>query len=392
MSGSMERNLELYRRLQRITGALFWLPTWVLYLIDRFGLGDALRLQAVYYLAVVAFEVPSGWFSDRIGRVLTLRLAALWWVAAYTVFVTSDGFAGVAAAQILLAMGFAFISGTDVTLHYDSLEALGRTAEFEERESRVRRDHLLVTAAATVTGGALGMIDLRLPFLASLVTSTFQLVVVFGLVEPTGEPHTTSAGRELLRVVGYLRTRMLAWVMVYVLGEVVTIHLTSELAAPYLAGVLGEALDEIDRAPFVNGLLAAVIALVAAAAVQGVGRVRHRFGVVAVLVTVAALPVVTLTAMALATSVLVLPLIMLRSVQGAVVAVLVPVSVAPRVDRRHRATFLSLTSLVGRLGYGSLLLALGTIGDIGETIEWAAAVAAVVFVTVAISGRFVADD
>lgn len=388
----MERNLDLYRHLQRASGALFWLPTSVLYFIDRFGLGDALRLQAIYYLSVVAFEVPSGWFSDRIGRVITLRLAALWWVAAYTVFVTSDGFAGTAAAQVLLAMGFAFASGTDVTLHYDSLEVLGRTAEFEHRESRVRRDQLLAVAAATVTGGALGLVDLRLPFLASLITSAVQLVVVFRLIEPVGEPHTTSAGRELLSVVAYLRKRMLAWVMVYVLGEVITIHLTSELAAPYLAGVLGEALDEIDRAPFVNGLLAAVIALVAAAAVQGVGRVRNRFGVVAVLVAVAALPVVTLTAMALATSVLVLPLIMLRSVQGAVVAVLVPASVAPRVERRHRATFLSLTSLVGRLGYGSLLLVLGTIGDIGETLEWAAVIAVVVFISVAVSGRFVVDD
>jgi len=390
MSAAMEQNLVRYRHLQRVTGAMFWLPTWFLFFIDRFGLGDAIRLQAIYYLAVVAFEVPSGWFSDRIGRVITLRLAALWWVFAFTMFVVFDGFAGIAAAQVLLAMGFAFSSGTDVTLHYDSLEALGRTEEFEERESRVRRDHLIVTAAATVTGGALGLIDLQLPYAVALVAALAQLGVTLRLVEPSGEPHT--APGDLLQVLGYLRVRILAWVAAYVLGEVVTIHLSSELVAPYLVGVLGEGFDQIDRAPLAIGLLSAFIALVAAAAVSGVAPMRRQFGVIVLFVAAAAIPAVTLTAMALATSVLVLPLIMLRSVQTAVVSVLVPATVAPRVDRRHRATFLSMTSLMGRLGYGSLLLVIGGVGDLGETLEWAAAVAIAVFIGVAVSSRFVSDD
>ncbi len=388
----MEHNLDRYRQLQRAAGAIFWLPTSVLFFIDRFGLGDALRLQAVYYLAVVAFEVPSGWFSDRIGRVLTLRLGALWWVLANTLFALSDGLVGIGVAQVLLAMGFAFASGTDVTLHYDSLEALGREAEFEQRESRIRRDHLVVTAAATVTGGSLALIDLRLPFMAALVAALIQLAVALRLVEPERATHTVSAGRDILRVAAYLKDRVLAWLTLYVLGEVITIHLTSELAAPYLAGVLGEALDEIDKAPLLNGLLAASVALVAAVAVRGVARSRQRFGLVAVLVGVAAIPAVTLSTMALVTSAFVLPLLVLRSVQSAVVSVLVPATVAPRVDRNHRATFLSLTSLVGRLGYGSVLLAVGAVGDIGETLEWAAGMAIVVFIVVTLTGRMVDDQ
>lgn len=390
--GAMECNLRRYRHLQRVAGALFWLPTSVLYFVDRFGLGDALRLQAVYYLAVVAFEVPSGWFSDRIGRVVTLRLGALWWVGAFGLFMLSDEFVVVTAAQVLLAMGFAFASGTDVTLHYDSLEALGRTAEFEIREAKARRDHLLVTALAVVAGGALGLVDLRLPFLASLVAAVIQLAVSFGLVEPMGASHSTGAGRDLLKVVAHLRDRTLAWVMVYVLGEVITAHLTSELAAPYVVGVVGETLQQIDRAPVVNGLLAAAIATTAAVVVGGVGRARNRFGLVAVFVAVAAIPAFTLSAMAVATSAFVLPLIVLRSVQTACVAVLVPATVAPRVDRAHRATFLSLTSLVGRLGYGLVLLSIGSVGDLAETLRWAAVIALVVLVVVASTSRLVASN
>lgn len=383
----MERNLDRYRHLQLASGALFWLPTSVLYFIDRFGLGDALRLQAIYYLAVVAYEVPSGWFSDRVGRVATLRISALSWVAAHVIFLTVDGFAGVAVAQALVAVGFAFASGTDVTLHYDTLESLGRADRFTDRESAIRRQNLLVTASAALAGGAMGVIDLRLPFAAALAAATIQFAITLGLVEPPRQRPTTGAARQFAEVIGHLRQRILAWVALYVVGEVITVHLTSELAAPYLAEILGEALDQIDRAPLANGALAAVVAVVGATAVRWVGPAARRFGPVAVFLAVAAIPMVTLTAMAVATSVFVLPLIVLRSVQTATASVLVPATAAPRVERQHRATFLSLTSLAGRLGYGSVLLALGGSVDLGATLSWAAAIAVVVFVVVAGSSR-----
>jgi MFS family permease len=34
-----------------------------------------LRLEAIYYIAVVILEVPSGYFSDRFGRRQTLLIA-----------------------------------------------------------------------------------------------------------------------------------------------------------------------------------------------------------------------------------------------------------------------------------------------------------------------------
>jgi len=387
---AMESNLDRYGRLQVASGALFWLPTSLLYFIDRFGLGGALRLQAVYYLAVVALEVPSGWFSDRVGRVATLRISAVCWVAAHVIFLSAGSFVGVSTAQVFVAAGFAFASGTDVTFHYDTLESLGRAVEFTDRESVIRRYNLVALAAATLVGGALGVVDLRLPFAASLAAAVFQLVITMGLVEPPWQRPSTGAVRQFVAVLGNLRQRILVWVAFYVVGEVVTVHLTSELAAPYLAELLGESLDQINRAPLANGVLAAVVAIVGATVVRWVGPAARRFGPVAVFVVVAAIPMVTISAMALAASVFVLPLIVLRSVQTATASVLVPATVAPRVERQHRATFLSLTSLAGRLGYGSVLLALGTLVDLGATLRWASVIAVATFVAVAGSSRLVA--
>ena len=66
---ALEANLRAYAVHQRAVGALFWLPTVFLYLIDEVGLTGALQLGALYYFTVVVLEVPSGWFSDRVGRV-----------------------------------------------------------------------------------------------------------------------------------------------------------------------------------------------------------------------------------------------------------------------------------------------------------------------------------
>lgn len=394
MTAPLERNLDRYRDLQRLSSALFWLPTSVLFFIDEFGLGDALRLQAIYYLAVVVFEVPSGRLSDRVGRVLTLRLAAGWWIVANAVFFFGGGFWMLAVAQVFLAGGFAFVSGTDVTLHFDTLEALERADEFEAREATIRRSSLAVLAGACLVGGGLAMIDLRLPFAAALVAAVAQLGVTLKLTEPaepanTVEEHESDAS--FLSVVGRLRNRLLAWITLYVLGEVIAVHLTSELGAAYVAQVVGEALDEIDKAPMVNAVLAALVALTGAAVVRLVTPLRERIGAVGALVVVAAIPAIALSTMATVVSAFVLPLILMRSVQTAIVAVLVPAVVAPRVGRNQRATFLSMTSLVGRLGYGAVLLAFGTIGGVGETLEWAAFTAIVVFVVVATTGWFVRD-
>ncbi|MGI9598076.1 MAG: MFS transporter, partial [Acidimicrobiales bacterium] len=182
------RNLRLIPVHQGLAGALVWIPVMVLFTRARFDLDGALLLASMYYLFVVLLEVPSGWMSDRFGRVVTLRLAALSWVVAHSCFlIGGDVFAMVAAGQFFMAAGFASLSGTDVTFHYDTLEALGRSSEYAGRQARVSALGFVVTSLSAVTGGVVGLIDLRLAFLISLLLALAQLAVTFVLVEPPVE-------------------------------------------------------------------------------------------------------------------------------------------------------------------------------------------------------------
>jgi len=92
------------------------------------------------------------------------------------------------------------------------------------------------------------------------------------------------------------------------------------------------------------------------------------FGAAPALLGVTALQGGVIASMAAVVHPLVLPLL-LRSVQPAVSNVIVNVEVAPRLPRGQRATFLSLYSLAGRLGYGAVLLALAALAGDGEAAD-----------------------
>ncbi len=359
---ALGRNLLLYRWHQRAAGALFWAPTAFLFFVDRFGLTQALQIQSVYYLAVVVFEVPSGWFSDRFGRVPTLRVAALLWIVAHAVFSLTDSALAASLAQVLLAGGFACISGTDVTFHYDTLEALGEAHRFDDREARIRRQLLVTKAASAAVGGALAFVDLRLPFVAAGVAAAAQLGIAGRFTAPTRAPEDAHNRAGIKGTVELVRRPLLAWITLFVLCQVVTIHLAAELGAPYLAVVLEGGLDDPATAALANGALSAAVALVGAASLGRLTALTGMVGVTAALSVIAFVPSLLLVIMAIVSAVWVIPLLALRGVQSAASTVLVAGVVGTTVDPAHRATFLSFTSLLGRLGYGLALLGLSA-GD-----------------------------
>lgn len=366
----------------------FWLPVLLLYALSQFDLRTALTLIAVYYLAVVAFEVPTGWISDRWGRTRALAAGAACWVVAHVVFLAlGDHVWGFAAANGLLAVGYAFRSGTDVAFHYDSLEAVGRTDEYEARESRVSRDALLSSATCGLLGGLLGSVDLRLPFAAALVAAGVELVITLGLTEPSARTAAPDDPRRLADVVRRAAEPMLLWLVLYSLAEVIMEHLVSDLGQSYIATVVGEGGDDLGPAALVSGVVIAVVSILAAAGAALTPALRRRLGTIGALLAVAALQTAVLGTMALTASALVVPLLCLRSLQPAVSRILISAAAAPRLGAGQRATFLSLCSMAGRLGYGLVLLGVAAFDDERDAVRAAAVLAATLLVVVAAASR-----
>ena len=364
MTGDLERNLRLIPFHQALVSAFVWLPVFVLFTRARFDLDGALVLASLYYLFVVALEVPSGWMSDRLGRVLTLRVAALGFIGAQVCFaVGDDTFGIIVAGQFLLALGFASVSGTDVTFHYDTVEALGREHEYTRRQAKVSSIGYLTAAASALLGGLLGLIDVRWAFVASAILAVVQLGVALQLVEPPRTGQAASFGKQLAMCASYLRSRWLGWIFFYGILLVTLEHVAFSIMQPWLTEVLDRPADDIGSTPLLAGVIYAVTAFIGSGAARSSALVEERVGTVAALVGISALSATIVTGMALSTHVVLLGLVAFRSVQGAAAPVLISGAVAPLTRQEHRATLLSLNSLAGRLGYGLLLLVVSTGAD-----------------------------
>lgn len=345
-----------------------YLPVFVLFTRENFGVSGALQIASLTYLFIVVLEVPSGWMSDWLGRVPTLRLAALGFVIGPSCFLLGgDRFLVIAIGQFFVSAGYAFISGTNVSFHYDSLEALGRGDEYAHRQAKVAALSYSARALSAIAGGLLGFVDLRLAFAGALVLAFAQVAVTWAFREPIVEG-ALSADRLLLQIrncLSYLHDGFMAWIFFYGIALVVLEHVAFTLMQPWLTEALGRSPDELGATPIVSGVLFAVVAFVGAGSARASAPLVDRFGTVRTLIGLAVVSAVIVTGMALSFATVLIGLTVFRSVQGAAAPVVISAAVAPRTQQRHRATLLSINSLAGRLVYGSLLLVLAI--DIDDT-------------------------
>ena len=364
---TLERNLRLVPVHEALSSSMVYLPVFVLFTRENFGVAGALQIASLTYLFIVALEVPSGWMSDWLGRVPTLSVAAAGFVVGQVCFLAGgDQFAIIVLGQFFVSAGYAFLSGTNVSFHFDTLEALGRGDEYAHRQARVASLSYLVRAGTALLGGLLGLIDLRLTFVVSLMFAVAQLAVTRLLREPgDAELQAERFVRQIGRCLAYLRNGFMAWLFFYGIALVVLEHVAFTLMQPWLTEALGRSPEDLGATPLVSGALFAVTAFVGAAAARWSAPAADRFGTVAALIGLGVISAVIVTGMALTFSVLILALMIFRSVQGAAAPVLISAAVAPRTQQQHRATLLSINSLAGRLAYGGLLqlLAVGAEDD-----------------------------
>ena len=356
------RNLALWRWASPLGQAFFHAPIFFLYWNQSLPVAHVLQLEAVYYLSVVVLEVPSGVFSDRVGRLRTLRLSAAAGVLAYALFFFFQGFAAFAAAQTLLAVHFAFRSGTSAAWHFELLESEGRAHEFPEREAQLARHGFWVRAACGLSGGAVGIWMLGGAYALSCLAAVAVLALLFVSREvPVSAPHASPFLHGIGRSLARLRNPWLAWIFATVVLRTTLDHIPYEFVQPWLATALGARGIDPVRTPLATGALIAAVAVVGGWAAGWAPPLLRRLGAAWTLLGVMIVQTAVIAALASAVHPLLAVLVLFRSVQPAVATVVVDAVVAPVVPASERATYLSLHSLAGRAGYGAVLLALGAV-------------------------------
>src|SRR5258705_3766493 len=177
------RNVRLLIAFAAFQFILFPIPIITLFWKDQIGmsLADIMVLQAIFGLAVVLFEFPSGYMADRVGYRWSLLVSTGFLMRGWLVYTRADSFWAVAVAEIILGAASAFMSGADRALLWVSLEAASRTTQYTRWDGRIRAVSQSAEALSAAAGGWLYAMGPRWPFwlqvpAAALALSTAALL------------------------------------------------------------------------------------------------------------------------------------------------------------------------------------------------------------------------
>ncbi len=183
---------------------LFPIPIVTLFWTDQIGMSltDVMLLQAIFSLAVVLFEFPSGYFADRVGYRRSLLVGTILLMAGWCVYIGGASFATVALAEVVLGAGSAFMSGADRALLWASLDSESRAHEYPRWEGRMRATAQTSEAVSAAAGGWLYAFTPRLPFWLQIPFAALAFTVAVFLREAPRLPlvDRRSHGQQALSV------------------------------------------------------------------------------------------------------------------------------------------------------------------------------------------------
>lgn len=152
-----------------------------LFLLDAgLTVSEVFIANAAFSAGMVVFEIPTGVVADTLGRrvsfllsVAVLTVTTLGYVALAQV---GAGVVAFSAMSVVMGLGFTFYSGAVEAWLVDALRHVGFTGGLDDVFARGQ----MVTGGAmlvgTVGGGALGQLDLALPYLVRAVLLTVLFV------------------------------------------------------------------------------------------------------------------------------------------------------------------------------------------------------------------------
>lgn len=122
----LERNIPLLYQYKFFRMFLLLMPVIVPFFHTKgLQMKEIYLLQSIFAVSVFIMEVPSGYISDLIGRRFSLIWSSLLSGIGFSLFPLAHDFFLLAVAEVILAVAVSLASGTDTSLIYDSLEALG---------------------------------------------------------------------------------------------------------------------------------------------------------------------------------------------------------------------------------------------------------------------------
>jgi len=195
------------------------MPIVVLFYKDNgLDMQQVFILQAIYSIAIVALEIPSGYFADVLGRKNSLIAGSILGFAGFFIYSLSFGFIGFVFAEVILGFGQSMVSGADSALLYDSLIDSNREKDYLKLEGRMTSAGNFAEAFAGILGGLLAGLSLRYPYYFQTLIAFIGIPAALTLVEPRMNQFKLSLGwKDIIDTVKFslFKNPRLRWNIIY---------------------------------------------------------------------------------------------------------------------------------------------------------------------------------
>ncbi len=364
----INKNLKLYPLFFILFRSYAWASIFFLYFLKHLPIEQVLQLEAIYYLAVVVLEVPSGYFSDRIGRKPTLVIATVFQALTYALFFWGDNFAVLSLAQVCFAFSFAFVSGTDQSFYYESVKLTKHKNNYGQMEASLMKKSMWFRAFSQLMAGFLGIYAIEYGYGLSFVLSVMALLLVLQFKEVSVNKKSKVGFLSQIQLCfNYWKVPKLLWVTIFIFFFTICTHFPYEYFQKYidLLDIFKNA--NFNETPLFTGAVASLAIFIASFFAGSSITLKNKIGFTNVIILTFILITLILFGMSYFLSSWVLFLILMRSIPSAISRSPIVAEISPLIKDSERATFMSINSLIGRFGYGMVLLGLSNFVNVEQT-------------------------
>lgn len=186
---SLQSNITKLYAFSFLQMTLFPMAIITLFWKDRIGLSltQILLLQSILSIVMVAMEYPTGYISDQIGYRVSLTLASLLGIAGWGIYTVAATFAHVLAAEVLLGISLAFISGADSAMLFETLKVEGAEQGYARYQGRMSGFAQGGESMGAIFAGVIYAYAPILPFVLQVGVWLLVLLLARSMTEPPRE-------------------------------------------------------------------------------------------------------------------------------------------------------------------------------------------------------------
>lgn len=178
------QNIKILYFLTFCNNSLFWYGIWVFYYLLFTNYAGIGFLESIMIFSFIIFEIPSGAFSDLIGKKKTLSISFLFMALGSFVMAIAQNYIYLLISVILLSVASASYSGTIESIAYQSLDRKTREKKYLKVISNITTIEKIAVAGASILGGFLFTMNSSLPFYLTSIIGFVGFLSTFLLKEP----------------------------------------------------------------------------------------------------------------------------------------------------------------------------------------------------------------